>query len=158
MANKIKAQSTIGSVSKATESGYVNIGGVWKPVVEAYNNIGGVWKSAWESAVTYVTLELTSMNGSSFDGSDSYVLIDGVKYNAFGTYDVPLGAEMYCYVYVNTPVGTTMNYIYLDGNSNNDAVATGRGKPAEYTMTITGDIEVLYMASEIGDRFYIYTT
>lgn len=151
MANKIKAQSTIGSVSKATESGYVNIGGVWKPVVEAYNNIGGVWKSAWESAVTYVTLTLA---GDSFDGSDSYVLIDGVKYNALGTYDVPLGAEMYCYAYLNSPIGTTLNYIYLDDN----VVAKATKAPAEYTMTITGDIEVYYSDMQIGDSLYIYTT
>lgn len=54
MGNKIKAYSTIGSVSKATESGYVNIGGVWKPIVEAYDNIGGVWKSAWETGGTRI--------------------------------------------------------------------------------------------------------
>lgn len=55
MSNIIKAHSTIGSVSKVTESGYVNIGGVWKPITEAYTNIGGVWKSAWETGTILVS-------------------------------------------------------------------------------------------------------
>lgn len=89
MANKIKAHSTIGSVSKATESGYVNIGGVWKPVVEAYNNVGGVWKSAWE--VGGIPVTITSAGVPNYN---AYFKVGGVQYYKVGTYVFDIGTEI----------------------------------------------------------------
>lgn len=71
MSNIIKAHSTIGSVSKVTESGYANIGGVWKPITEVYTNIGGVWKSAWEAGTTLVS--------SLAVGSSVFMNVNGVS-------------------------------------------------------------------------------
>lgn len=71
MSNKIKGYSTIGSVSKVTESGYANIGGVWKPITEAYTNIGGVWNAAWEAGEKPI--------GEFGVGSSVYMNVNGVS-------------------------------------------------------------------------------
>lgn len=144
----------VDGVQRLVTAGFDLVSGVQRKQKKGFALVDGVQRDIGFAKMFTVTL-----TGTGWNASPCYITIDGVKYSAAQTIEVPEGAEIYCRVINNTGAGA--GSIALNGvgvATEEPGTASGGYSAWLYTHVVASDLTIAGLTSGAIGRTMEITT
>ena len=144
----------IDGVQRPVKAGFVLVDGVQRKQKKGFALVDGVQRDIGFAKMFTVTL-----TGTGWNASPCYITIDGVKYSAAQTIEVPEGAEIYCRVINNIGVGADSIALNGVGVATEEPGTASSGYSAwSYTHVVTSDLTIAGLENGMVGRTMEITT
>lgn len=143
----------IDGVQRTVKNGFDLVDGVQRKRKKGLALVDGVQREIGFAKMFTVTL-----TGTGWNATPCYIMINGVKYHAAQTLEVPEGTEIYCSVFAAAGSGSSAITVDGVGVGSIGTTVSGGYYYSDYTLIVAGDLTIDARAAGPVARAMVITT